>query len=791
MNLRNPTAAFLSLSLFLASSGLAGAQSLHVDRNGSFVERITVGGDVVDAHDLTCGHSAGETSLAFDGGNTTRAADDLNLASYFTRAQVGDPRWDVALGHWYDRNGDAPDFFLFEVGGDDPVDVAPVFSDGSQGAFAALGGWQPIGFTATGGPGQGEPVAGIAFRLTDLRAADGQPLAGDATIRGIRFASGTIDGAVFAAVDPTEHAAPTDGDGHVEIVGSLAKWQPVEAWFSGPWAEETDASPNPFLDYRLQATFVAPSGREYVVPGYFDGDGHGVGAGRIWKAVLAPDEVGAWSVTASFRAGADVAVGLGAADGVPVAFDGATAAFAVAPAEPGSGFFELGRLERAGGHYAKHRDGGYFLKGGTDSPENLLAYRGFDDTLACNCGNLGLVHSFPSHVADWRPGDPNFSSNTTGYDARGILGAINYLSDEHVNSVYFLPMNLGGDAWDTAPFVGQDNNAFDKTHYDVSKLGEWRIVFDHAARRGMLLHFVLAETEWQNEQWLDGGGLGRERRLFYRELVARFGHLPAVKWNLSEENDYPAASLREFADWLGALDAYDHPIAFHNHPNDPSMYLQVAGDPRFGATSVQYDPDQAGGQVEMYRALSSSAGHPWVVEMDENNPADLGLSSWNAADLRKRVLYDVYFSGGGGIEWYAGAHPLPLGGDQSLEDFRTRQEMWRYMWYARKFVEQTLPFWEMGPADHLLSNESPAFGGGEVFAAHNKTYAVFLPSASQGGLLDMTGTWGRFRQTWYDPRNGTFHAPRTVFGGGFVDLGPAPSSQSEDWVVLVQRVSAQ
>ena len=35
---------------------------------------------------------------------------------------------------------------------------------------------------------------------------------------------------------------------------------------------------------------------------------------------------------------------------------------------------------------------------------------------------------------------------------------------------------------------------------------------------------------------LDGGNLGPERRLYLREMVARFGYVLALNWNLGEEN---------------------------------------------------------------------------------------------------------------------------------------------------------------------------------------------------------------------------------------------------------------
>ena len=35
----------------------------------------------------------------------------------------------------------------------------------------------------------------------------------------------------------------------------------------------------------------------------------------------------------------------------------------------------------------------------------------------------------------------------------------------------------------------------DKFHYDVSKLDQWQIVFDHAQQKGVYLHFKLQEQE--------------------------------------------------------------------------------------------------------------------------------------------------------------------------------------------------------------------------------------------------------------------------------------------------------
>ena len=46
---------------------------------------------------------------------------------------------------------------------------------------------------------------------------------------------------------------------------------------------------------------------------------------------------------------------------------------------------------------------------------------------------------------------------------------------------------------------------------------------------------------------LDQGELGVERKLYCRELVARFGHALALNWNLGEENSQTQPQRRAMA----------------------------------------------------------------------------------------------------------------------------------------------------------------------------------------------------------------------------------------------------
>jgi hypothetical protein len=591
---------------------------------------------------------------------------------------------------------------------------------------------------------------------------------------------GTAKTANFSVTDAPSPPPPSPTGGSGSVTGTLKQWQPVTVSFTGPSSSETSSSPNPFLDYRLQLTFTSPSGQTFDVPGFFDGDGNGGATGNVWRARFSPDEAGTWSYKASFRQGTEVAVDLSPTAGTPTGFDGASGTFEVADRDPAAaGFLKWGRLEYVGNHYLKFRDGPYWIKGGADSPENWLGYAGFDNTPTAK-------HSFSPHVQDWQTGDPVF--NTSSPDAgKGLIGALNYLSSQGINSIYFLPMNIGGDGKDTSPYVsvaswvGSTSN--DNNHFDISKLRQWESAFAYAQGKGIHLHFVLNEAEEPNKKELDGGTLGVERKLFYRELVARFGHHNALQWNISEEYDskYPlsAEQVKAFAGYIQQQDPYDHPITVHNRWDPDSAFAPFLGDSLFSLTSFQYLRSVAGygSEVEEWRRKTASAGRPLPISMDELATA----TPTNADQQRKTILWPTYLSGGQ-LEWYIAAE------DQSLEDFRRYERHWTYTRYARTFVEQNLPFWEMVPQDSLLSGESSDHGGGQVFAKEGQVYAVYLPNATSTGALDLSGVSGSFQKSWYNPRTGTFKGTtQTVSGGGKRSLGAPPSSASSDWVVLIKE----
>ncbi|MHC4505555.1 MAG: DUF5060 domain-containing protein, partial [Planctomycetota bacterium] len=122
-------------------------------------------------------------------------------------------------------------------------------------------------------------------------------------------------------------ALPARGAVSGELSDELQKWHRVTVTFRGPRTSE-DATPNPFLDCRLEVTFThKASAKSHTVPGYYAADGNaaetGATAGDRWRAHFAPDEEGTWEYRASFRRATDVALSLEPASGEAASFDGA------------------------------------------------------------------------------------------------------------------------------------------------------------------------------------------------------------------------------------------------------------------------------------------------------------------------------------------------------------------------------------------------------------------------------------------------------------------------------------
>lgn len=554
------------------------------------------------------------------------------------------------------------------------------------------------------------------------------------------------------------------------ITGERRQWHRVTITFDGPFATEA-GSPNPFSDYRLIVRF-SHGDETYDVPGFFaaDGDAASTGAleGNKWRVHFAPPATGSWTFVASFRNGPDVAVEDAPTAGTPTAFDGASGAFFIEPSDKsGRDHRGKGLLKYVDEHYLRFAQSGeYFLKGGADSPENFLAFADFDGTVAS--------HTYAPHLADWSDGDPEWR----GDRGRAIIGALNYLAAKGMNSVYFLTMNVAGDGNDVWPWISPTR----RRRYDCSRLDQWEIVFSHMDRVGIALHVVTQETE--NDHLLDGGDLGMERRLYFRELIARFAHHLAIVWNLGEENSNTDAQRAEFIDYFSDHDPYHHPIVIHTAPGaKEAVYAPLLGNAGFNGPSLQIANNFV---VSEWVDRSAAAARPWVVCYDEQAPATIGALpdavDMNHNTIRKEVLWGTLMAGGAGVEYYFG-YDYP-NNDLNCEDWRSRDRLWDQTRIALDFFQEHLLFRRMRHANALVSA-----AGAYCFAEVGERYAVYLPDG-QTTNLNLEAFPFEFTVRWFNPRVGGPMQPGDtprIDGPGQASIGQPPANSPGDWLALVER----
>lgn len=589
---------------------------------------------------------------------------------------------------------------------------------------------------------------------------------------------------------------------HAAKPDAIVRWHPIELEFEGAETSE-NAADNPFTNYRLDVTFSCDDKTE-TVRGFYaaDGDAGNTGAdsGNKWKVLFAPRFDGTWTYSARLFHGEDIAINSDV-DGQQLPLVDASGTFEVIePTEVTEDFRTRGFIEASNGYFRFAHSGQAWIKGGCGSPENLLAFEGFDGTYRTLAeareGEAAApkdIHRYEPHLKDWRKGDPTWR----GGRGKAIVGGVNYLASQGVNSQYFLTMNIGGDGKDVWPYTAPDQ----LERFDCSKLDQWNILFTHMQHRGIALHIVTQETE--NEKLLDAGNTGRLRKLYYNELIARFAHHPAIIWDLGEENGpahfspdgQNAEQQRAMATYLDAADPYNHPIVLHTHStpaNKDELLPDLLGHKPLDGLAMQiHQPQDVHAEFLKWRKLSAEAGHSWVLSMDEIGKWDTGLvpDSVDPAhnELRKEVLWGSLMAGGVVVEWYFGAH-YPHN-DLNNEDWRQRKNMWRQTTIARKFFEEHVPFDRMQPADDLTTAENDF-----CLAADSEFYLVYMKEASENTIHLPKG---RYSVHWFDPTHGgplQLGSVQSVEGGTPALIGKPPRRTSDptlppyssDWAVLIR-----
>lgn len=572
---------------------------------------------------------------------------------------------------------------------------------------------------------------------------------------------------------------PPVAGGDVEVSGELKQWHKVTLTLTGPQASE-GGNPNPFADYRLLVEF-SKGNKKYLVPGYFAADGNAANSsadsGNKWRVHFAPDETGEWTYKINFHQGTDIALNSNLGQGTPVdSLNGKGGTIQImASDKSGKDFRGKGRLAYVGEHYLQHMGNQeWFVKAGADAPENTLSYNGFDAT--------------PTPKKTWQPHEQDYNANdASGYtwkngQGKGLLGAVAYLSNKNVNAISFLTYSLDGDDDTVYPHLQKSNNAksWNDVHhdrFDVSKMDQWEHIFAYADKKGVFLHFKTQETE--NDQKMDGGGVGRERKLYYRELIARYGHHLALNWNMGEENTQTDAQRIGMAQYFADNDPYKHLVVIHTYPNDKGkVYNPLLGNKStYTGASLQTGNatyNELHGDVKEWVSNSAQAGKKWVIALDEPGNASIGIDTDpDDIDLvRHKVLWATFMGGGCGVEYYYGYQSGCS--DLDCEDHRTRDKKYTDAAHALAFFQKYFqPYLPNVVSDDAATSDNNDY---VLKATNNSAWVVYRPSGDETTIDLPNGNW---QLAWYNPRNGSMMQSTAMSGNTL----SAPDNN--DWVAFI------
>lgn len=578
-------------------------------------------------------------------------------------------------------------------------------------------------------------------------------------------------------------------ESNAEISGELKKWHKVTLTFEGPETEELHTY-NPFLNYRLDVTFRTDT-KTYVVPGYFAADGKAgesaASKGNKWKVHFAADEIGEWRYEVSFRKGGNIAVSseIGAGESAGH-MDGQKGSFSIAESDKaGRDFRGKGRLQFVNKTYLQFAESKeFFLKAGVDAPENLLSYADFDGDFKTDGHKDNFIKKWEAHVRDWKSGDPTWQNGK----GKGLIGAINYLASKGLNAFSFLTLNIAGDDQNVFPYVSYDNYE----RMDVSKLDQWEKVFEHADQLGLFLHFKTSEAE--NQGLLDNGDVGPQRKLYYRELIARFGHHLALNWNIGEENGkwmkeeitpWQTTTQRlACAQYFYDNDPYGHHIVIHN---GQQFYDLLGPESKYTGLSIQTNREDFGNvhrAVLRWRNMAKAGKKVWANAVDEPGDHRYSLVPDNINpkhdNARQNALWGALMAGAWGIEWYFGYENEHS--DLTCEDWRSRDKMWDQNRYALDFFTQNeIPYWEMEPMDNLSSNDDYILG------KKNSEYVLYQKMGAKEPtvLSDLSGTYSI---QWFNPRTGKFVGKKEKSKASKALTISVPKTEAEqDWVVWIRK----
>lgn len=530
-----------------------------------------------------------------------------------------------------------------------------------------------------------------------------------------------------------------------------------------------------FADNRFDVIFT----REDMVrrvPGVFVADGvpgdTGATAGDQWRVRFLPPEEGVWRWRVAFYQGYDAA--LRAVDLAPAfPWHGATGSFSVTSSQTD----DLGLRRR----------GSYLFSGSSATPWISLAsasparFFGSPQFAGFTTRDDLLSPSFAAHEQDALIG-----ASLWGDDGgRGFLGLTRFLPATGLNTIAAPLLDFDGNA-PVHPWTEPTRTSL----FALDRLDQWRRTVEAFNARG--LGFRLALQAVDDTALLDDGQAGRTFRLYTREMVARFGSLPLIQWELARHHFASHEALKAALQWLKTLDAHARPRLVRPRSASVSADLTaLLGDDCVDGVVLPGPQNQSEMTLATWREASADAGRPWVLLMAANDavlpPDAVGTAGEIFANERRDGLWLPLFAKAAGVTWTAGDGTG--GPDPAADDFRQRQDFWGFLPPAKRFFTQLIDLVDAVPSASFTPQQRD-----RVLRLADDRYALWFPNLGSATTVNLASLPpGVYSPRWFNPLENLRPTLGTRFGvtvGGAIDLGlPRRTDRFAEAAMLLVRVA--
>lgn len=526
----------------------------------------------------------------------------------------------------------------------------------------------------------------------------------------------------------------------------------------------------PFTGVELSATFIAPSGARFTVPGFYDGDG-------TWKVRFMPYEVGVYRWTS-----------------------------AASPADPGlharQGTFTAA-VASGDDPMAKH--GGHLRVGPN---KRHLTYT--DGTPFFWLGDTWWFVPTSSHPYD-SSSHPEASSMYQLCVQLREKQRYNMLTVGFLGDRPDLLASVGGASSMEAGGHGKDD-LFGVDAWNEASVAYWRqadrfLLYADEAGMGMTMNMI-----WNKDVVVYSEKVGADRLVdhlwpIHRYVIARLGSYNVIWHVIAEYNhsDIRKAGLipqtLELGRRMRELDPYqDRPLTIFPWPASLAPATDAWQQPWHGFKLCQGGHYKAPWQTERAEVLRRAFETPPIqpVLIGEHNFEGIFDKQNDDGDVRA-AAWRAMMSGSCGVTYGATGLWYPNKSEADRRDWHWGNNAWykaleypgaAQLGVLRGFFE-TLPWWQMRPLPTAVS-VVPALTGKKT-EHHMPTAAAFgdrhivcyIPGAlSPTAMVRIAVPEGSWTWSWFDPRTGA-RAPGGQAADGQIGLPPRPDRL--DWAMLAER----